>query len=495
MRSPPPPERWARSRERVRRLGDPRQWTLSAEALALLEPLGPSPELVGALAEVARRSMPSRGGPRTRSRLPTGRSSSPRSSASLVPRAPSATVAWLAPASGTQVAFATSARRSSSRPRPGRVARWPCSTTTWGGRSGTFEGPEASLEVLREGIALREGPWAHGDARRADGKLARGPRRYRRTRRGARRRRRDRSAAGSERGRMGPQRGPCRAGSDPLPAGSGGAGGRVARLARVLLQGTRIPRRTSSWASASATMGRAGVGQDEAAAALLAELEPTPAARDNQSYPALLPAMVRTALGIGDPELAERLASGLRAPHPLRRARPRRCQRRTHRGPRRPAGSRRRLRRRRRSLGAVRGRSRAGVRAPRPGPVSGRAVPTDRGRTRPAARPRDLRTAPGGARARRDRRAPATDDRAQFIGRSGQHLVKEPTVPNGTHRYSCDIRHRPSPAKVQLRRLPSHLPDTEEVRGSNPLAPTKRSDPSREQWPGPPGLAPSPPTP
>ena len=35
------------------RLGDPRQWTLPVEALALLEPLGPSPELVGALIEVA----------------------------------------------------------------------------------------------------------------------------------------------------------------------------------------------------------------------------------------------------------------------------------------------------------------------------------------------------------------------------------------------------------------------------------------------------------
>ena len=33
--------------------GDPRQWTLPVEALALLEPLGPSPELVGALTGVA----------------------------------------------------------------------------------------------------------------------------------------------------------------------------------------------------------------------------------------------------------------------------------------------------------------------------------------------------------------------------------------------------------------------------------------------------------
>jgi len=36
------------------KLGDPRSWTLPAEALELLEPLGPSPELVAALTEVAR---------------------------------------------------------------------------------------------------------------------------------------------------------------------------------------------------------------------------------------------------------------------------------------------------------------------------------------------------------------------------------------------------------------------------------------------------------
>ena len=68
----------------------------------------------------------------------------------------------------------------------------------------------------------------------------------------------------------------------------------------------------------SAALVRAGLGQDEAAAALLTELEAYPGARDNQNYPVLLPAMVRTALGIGDPELAERLVGGLepRTPTP-----------------------------------------------------------------------------------------------------------------------------------------------------------------------------------
>ena len=40
--SPPPPARWSRSAACFDSLGDPRQWTLPAEALELLEPLGPS---------------------------------------------------------------------------------------------------------------------------------------------------------------------------------------------------------------------------------------------------------------------------------------------------------------------------------------------------------------------------------------------------------------------------------------------------------------------
>ena len=67
----------------------------------------------------------------------------------------------------------------------------------------------------------------------------------------------------------------------------------------------------------SSALFRAGLGQDEAAAALLAELENSPGARDNLIYPISLPAMVRTALGIGEPELAERLVSGLEPRYPL----------------------------------------------------------------------------------------------------------------------------------------------------------------------------------
>jgi hypothetical protein len=61
----------------------------------------------------------------------------------------------------------------------------------------------------------------------------------------------------------------------------------------------------------SAALVRAGLGQGEVAATLLTQVEAYPGARDNPYYPALLPAMVRSALGIGEPVLAGRLVSGI----------------------------------------------------------------------------------------------------------------------------------------------------------------------------------------
>ena len=61
---------------------------------------------------------------------------------------------------------------------------------------------------------------------------------------------------------------------------------------------------------------RAGLGEEEAATELIAELESYPGAKDNQYYPALLPAMTRTALSIDQLELARRLPRGLLPRHP-----------------------------------------------------------------------------------------------------------------------------------------------------------------------------------
>ncbi len=49
---------------------------------------------------------------------------------------------------------------------------------------------------------------------------------------------------------------------------------------------------------------------------MLAELEATPDARESPYYAALLTAMMRTALGIGDQQLAERLVEGFEPKYP-----------------------------------------------------------------------------------------------------------------------------------------------------------------------------------
>jgi hypothetical protein len=70
----------------------------------------------------------------------------------------------------------------------------------------------------------------------------------------------------------------------------------------------------------SSALARAVLGQDKVTAALLTEIEEYPRARETGYYAALLPAMVRTALVIGEPALAERLVSGVepRTPYAVR---------------------------------------------------------------------------------------------------------------------------------------------------------------------------------
>jgi len=79
-------------------------------------------------------------------------------------------------------------------------------------------------------------------------------------------------------------------------------------------------------------------------------------------------------------------------------------------------------------MGAVRGRSRACVRAARPGPLSGQARTTDRGRARPPRSSRDLRSARRGAGARGDGRAPAGGNRAQFLEAIAVHDAVEEII-------------------------------------------------------------------
>jgi hypothetical protein len=66
----------------------------------------------------------------------------------------------------------------------------------------------------------------------------------------------------------------------------------------------------------SVALARSALGQPGAASALLTEVDATPGARENANYPHLLPAMVRTALAVDGPALAERLVSGVQPGHP-----------------------------------------------------------------------------------------------------------------------------------------------------------------------------------
>ncbi len=65
-----------------------------------------------------------------------------------------------------------------------------------------------------------------------------------------------------------------------------------------------------------AALVRAGLGQGDAAAELLTEIDATLGARKTVYYPVILPTLVRTALRIDHPDLAERLAAGLDHPFP-----------------------------------------------------------------------------------------------------------------------------------------------------------------------------------
>ena len=115
----------------------------------------------------------------------------------------------------------------------------------------------------------------------------------------------------------------------------------------------------------SAAFARAGLGQADRAAALLTEVEATPGAREALNFAAYLPAMVRTALAIGERDARRAVGRTRRASAPLCRARARRGERRLERGRWRPPGGGERLRRGGGSMEGVRRRARAWVRAPR----------------------------------------------------------------------------------------------------------------------------------
>lgn len=297
-------------------LGDPRSWTLPVEALALLEPLGSSPELAEAIARVAANA------------ALQGRSEDAihdaeralalaeegglfRDAHALGFRGMTLGVRGLARATlgdpGGLDDFREGIALATEAGQGNRVALLHnnLGVQLWG-----FEGPAAALEVLREGSAFAQ---ARGLTEAVDFTT---------------------QSMFDAQVDTGEHDEALAVAADMAPRFE--ASGNVfdlialraaqARIATLRGQATNVAasldwlepatRRTGDpqlvvVGLGVAALARAGLGQDDAAAALLAELEAFPGARDGPNYPVMLTAMVRTALAIGHPALAERLESGV----------------------------------------------------------------------------------------------------------------------------------------------------------------------------------------
>ena len=273
--SPPPPVRWATLSQCVRRLGDPRSWTLPGGGSRAARAARALPRARRVRSRRSPSSRRSGGGPRTRSDSPTGRSRSPTSSVS--PDPPRAlgyrglARCHLGDPSGLEdfreaIELATEA---------GQGREVALLHNNLGVARLVFEGPGASLEVLREGIAYAKarGLTASLDFLRAS--IARCAPRY--------------AASTTRRSTLAAEMAPrleesgdvfgltavraaqvrilvparCR-----LPRSS-----RLARVARARRPRDRGPAAASSSAWARPPSVRAGLGQDDAATALLAEIE------------------------------------------------------------------------------------------------------------------------------------------------------------------------------------------------------------------------------
>ena len=295
--------------------GDPRQWTLPAEALRLLEPIGHSAELVGALTEVA--VVDALQG-RSEDAIRTAERALVLAEELGLPRPARA------------LGYRGMARANLGDPRGLRDFREAIGLATEAGQGRevallhnnlgavleAFEGPVASLAVFQEGIAFAGARGLTGE--------------------------RDSMTAGSadilvDVGEL----------DDALEVAEGIAGSleaagdawdladcRAARLQALTLRGragqaaelldwlestSREMGSSDMFATgfAATACARASLGQDQAATALLVELEQMPEIRESSVYHGKLPSMVRTAIGLGDAALAKRLASGFEPPYPL----------------------------------------------------------------------------------------------------------------------------------------------------------------------------------
>jgi hypothetical protein len=295
-------------------LDDPRRWTLPAEALALLEPLGSSPALVAALTEVA-----------SVYALQTKSEDAIR----IADRALALAEELGLPRPARALGFRGFARFNLGDPAglqdfneaidlaidAGQGREVALLHNNLGVYLWSYEGPAASLEVLRDGIAyakprgltemletLTQGTLdtlidtgEHEEALRLAAEAA--------PRLESRGDVWDLIVVRIAQARIFALR------------GQGTEVTEVLEWLESAVRGTEDPQVVGAGLG-SAALARAELGQDQAAATILAELESYPGARDNTLYPALLPAMVRAALQIGEPALAERLIGDLEPRYP-----------------------------------------------------------------------------------------------------------------------------------------------------------------------------------
>ena len=298
-----------------RRLGDPRSWKLSAEALALLEPLGPSPSLVGAFTEVAVNDALQG---RSEDAIRVAESALALAKELGLPR-PARALGFRALARaqlGDPGALADFREAIEIATEAGRGQEVAVLHNNLGYQLLGFEGPTASLVVLSDGIAYAE---ARGltdvtdvltgstldavvEAGGFDEALEVAAKMTPRL-----------EASGSAFDLIG-----LRATRARICA-LRGQSDRVAESLDWLepaARGTEDPQLVVAGLG-SAALVRHGLGQDAASAALLTEVEAYPGAREVWDYIFLLPAMVRTALAIGDAAIAERLVGGLQPRTPF----------------------------------------------------------------------------------------------------------------------------------------------------------------------------------
>jgi class 3 adenylate cyclase/tetratricopeptide (TPR) repeat protein len=297
----------------LRLLGDPRQWTLPVEALALLEPLGPSPALVDALTEVARadalQGRPEEAiGYADRALTLASKLGLPRPARALGFRG------WVRASLGDAGGLADFREAIELATGAGQGREVALLHNNLGLQLIGIEGPAASLDVIRAGIAyakargltemleaLRSNTLglltATGEFDEALTLIA------------------EMAPALEASGDVFDLSG-VRASQAEVLAMRGRADETATWLDWLEVTGRESGSADDVGSLACAASVRVALGQSAAAVALLAELESFPGARANASYFVSLPMMVRTALEAGDAELAERLVTGFERPYP-----------------------------------------------------------------------------------------------------------------------------------------------------------------------------------